>query len=94
MYLGLADELLSFLYNGVETQDKNAIDKAMGDLKITCEGKLQSLRCLANLKAKDLKTYLLYLEPIIFRPFNFTSNADSDLDVLNLLAQAFGRKVQ
>ena len=62
----------------------------MGDLKLTCEFKrnLQQLRCLAILKANDLKTFLLYLAPIIFRSFLFTTNADSDLDDLNLLVQA------
>ena len=71
LYLGVADELLSFSFKSFEIQDEFTIDKAAGDLKITCEFKrnLQPLRCLADLKPNDLKTYLLYLAPIIFRPF-------------------------
>ena len=62
----------------------------MGDLRLTCElkGNLQPLRCLANLKAKDLKTFLLYLAPIILRPFLSTTNADSGLDDRNSVMQA------
>ena len=79
-----------FFYNSVEIQDENTIDKVEGDLKLTCEfeGNLQPRRCLANLKVTDLKTHLLYLAPVIFGPFVFTTNSECDLDDSNLVVQA------
>ena len=90
LYVGIVDEFLSFSYNSVEIPDKTTIDKALGDLKSTCELKriLKPLRCLAILEANILKTYLLYLAPMIFRPFLLTTSADSDLDDLIVLVQA------
>ena len=36
LYLGVADERLSFFCNSVEIQDKITVDTAVGDSKVTC----------------------------------------------------------
>ena len=65
---GIVKDLLEFLFdlNGYPVE----IENATKSLKLPSEFKhsVRSLREFKNFKANELKTYLLYLAPIVFRP--------------------------
>lgn len=87
LLLGVAQEILSFLYNSLETVERDIIDLSIDGLRTTLEfpRKPRRLSQIVHFKASELKFYLLYLAPILFQPFVKTQEDKDDVKDLKRL---------
>ena len=87
---GVAHDVIKFFAEQLSSIEIAEIDNATEKVRLPSEFKrsIRSLRSLDHFKAKELKTFLLYFSPIVFRKF-FESSVAHDTNIQNLDYLAF-----
>ena len=90
LFLGVGKDLLSFFYEQMKSEHKSELNKVLSDLILPIELKntVRSLDVLSTFKAKEVKTVLLYLSPILLSPYLLGEDKNSNRQDLNKLVFA------
>ena len=90
LFLGVAKDLLGYLYDKMRVEHRGQLNTFLGSVALPkeLENTVRRLEALSNMKAKELKTILLYLSPVILPSFLFGEDKRSDEDDLKKLVFA------
>ena len=84
LFLGVAKDLLTFFYEGMRPERRQKLNAFLSDIDLPreLENTVRKLDSLVSFKAKELKTRLLYLSPIVFPSLMCGENKLSDSEDL------------
>ena len=85
----VAYDVIKFFAEQISSTEKAEIDNATSEVRLPNEIKrlIRSLRSLEHFKANELKTFLLYFSPLLFRKFSEKSVAhETNIQNLDYLA--------
>ena len=90
LFLGVGKDVLIFFYDRMRPEHKSELNDCLSNIVLPIELKntVRSLEALNNFKAKEIKTELLYLSPILVVPYLIGEERNSNKDDLHMLVYA------